>query len=81
MILFGPIRHIHTHGYLTSSWNPQLQDMSFGATLAGHVNSNCHKARSKEPEKFMNVEHMSNNDIKAVYFPHVDSKVEVTHHS
>ena len=27
----------------------------------------------------MNVEHMSNSYITAVYFPHLDCKVEVTH--
>jgi hypothetical protein len=27
----------------------------------------------------MNLGHMSNSYIKAVYFPHLDCKVEVTH--
>lgn len=89
MIHFGPIRLIQYTGYLTSTWNPelQLQDMSSGHyrgatyTQRRHVNSNCHDARSKEPEKFMDVEHMSNDYIKAVYVPHLDCKVEVTHRS
>jgi len=33
------------------------------------------QARYKEPEKFMNVVHMSNSYIKAVYFPHLDCRL------